>query len=365
MSQATARRMTPKISAVIFREVRPGETLCDAFARVVAERDSLRRNEAWFSGRFEHFQHVIDDAFALAVEEEQRANEARLGELHAGEAAEDAWKCVALLSECLKDAEAECEESDLDGNRAIWRDLARRRQTRIDELTAHRDQLQCDFDDCNADREKVTADWVAACNERDAALSKWEERERELDQHWRDYQERAQTVERERDEAQTEVRRLLDEERRLREALERIHAGYRQQNADLARQRDEAKADCVRWVERSTEVTRQRDEALCRASSATTECGRLEARLEHEKSYHADLTRLVNEQARRLRVTELETEARVLGCQRLIDCLKEELNELSHIAEEHCPELRTLSDWAERVEWKCWRTEQAVATESE
>lgn len=159
---------------------RPGEGELRQAVRLLKERDSLRRNEEWFGNRFESANRQRDAAFALAVEEEQRANEA--------------LKCVALLSACLRDAEAECQEAawllqnrpsedelletiarqnhrcaTLEEERRIWREVSRQRLKHSDELTAHRDQLQRDFDECNADREQVTADWVAACNERDEA----------------------------------------------------------------------------------------------------------------------------------------------------------------------------------------------------
>lgn len=48
-------------------------------------------------------------------------------------------------------------------------------------------------------------------------------------------------------------------------------------------------------------------------------------------------------------------EARLQDSQQLVDALRDELDELAHVAEERFPELLALSDWTERTEGKCWR----------
>lgn len=89
------------------REGRAGETLWDTFARVAAERDMEAKSaKAWAGAYYREERrgndlnwqrHLLrqerDDAFALAVEEEARANEA--------------WSYVRLLAECVVDGEAE------------------------------------------------------------------------------------------------------------------------------------------------------------------------------------------------------------------------------------------------------------------
>jgi hypothetical protein len=84
-------------------EMRSGETLAQAFARVVEERNRYATLwERWQQQSERNCQAAVDylddrdAAFSLAVEEEQRANEG--------------WQCVAFLLDCLTESETECQE---------------------------------------------------------------------------------------------------------------------------------------------------------------------------------------------------------------------------------------------------------------
>src|SRR5262245_54818439 len=103
------------------------------------------------------------------------------------------------------------------------------------------------------------------------ALSQAERERAKLEKALREETRIALDFQRQRDDAHEAYQVVSKENEDLRQAyddlrqkcgdLETVGRMTVRENQALRRERDEAKADCIRWVERAMEVTRERDEA--------------------------------------------------------------------------------------------------------